>query len=132
MVSLQRKKFKSSFILFTLMSNWLLLIISIDLIGFGNSKITQNALYTLMTKMVTISLDEAKEFTRLTCHRSTGVKMLDGILCPCQIHHSHIELQKREKIGCRRLVTLRSVTTVCFPEIGKIILNLKPRDKLLK
>ena len=114
------------------MSNWLLLIISIDLIGFGNSKITQNVLYTLMTKMVTISLDKAKEFTRLTCHRSTGVKMLDGILCPCQIHHSHIELQRREKIGCRRLVTLRNVTTVCFPEIGKIILNLKPRDKLLK
>lgn len=79
------------------MSNWLLLIISIDLIGFGNSKITQNALYTLMTKMVTKSLDEAKEFTRLTCHRSTGVKMLDGILCPCQIHHSHIELQKKGK-----------------------------------
>lgn len=51
-----------------------------------------------MTKMVTISLDEAKEFTRLTCHRSTGVKMLDGILCPCQIHHSHIELQKRENL----------------------------------
>lgn len=98
MVSLQRKKFKGSFILFTLMSNWLLLIISIDLIGFGNSKVTQNALYTLMTKMITISLDKAKEFTRLTCHRSTGVKMLDGILCPCQIHHSHIELQKREKL----------------------------------
>lgn len=42
------------------MSNWLLLIISIDLIGFGNSKVTQNALYTLMTKMITISLDKAK------------------------------------------------------------------------